>query len=134
MSDITIYHNPQCGTSRKTLALIRNTDTEPRIIHYLEMPPGRAELVALIAAIGTPVREVMRTKEAIYKDLNLENPKWSDDELIDAMLENPALINRPIVVTPLGARLCRPSEAVLGLLMQPHLGVFSKDDAQGPLV
>jgi arsenate reductase len=130
MTDITIYHNPQCGTSRNTLALIRNTGTEPRVIHYLETPPSRAELVALVAAVGTPAREVMRAKEAIYKELDLDNPKWSDDELIDFMLAHPILINRPIVVTPLGTRLCRPSEAVLDLLPQPQLGAFTKEDGE----
>lgn len=130
MSNITIYHNPQCGTSRNTLALIRNTGTEPRVIHYLETPPSRPELVALIAAMGTPVREAMRAKEAIYQELELVNAKWTEDELIDFMLAHPILINRPIVVTPLGTRLCRPSEAVLDLLAQPQLGSFSKEDGE----
>ncbi|MEI8326377.1 MAG: arsenate reductase (glutaredoxin), partial [Betaproteobacteria bacterium] len=102
MSDITIYHNPKCGTSRNTLALVRNSGVEPRVIHYLDTPPSRAELQALIAATGAPVRELMRAKEAIYKELDLDQAKWSDDELIDAMLAHPILINRPIVVTPLG--------------------------------
>ncbi len=115
-NDITIYHNPQCGTSRNTLALIRQAGLEPRIIPYLEQPPTRAELVALLAAMGTPVRDTMRAKEAIYKQLDLDNPKWSDDALIDAILAHPILINRPIVTTPLGTRLCRPKEAVLDLL------------------
>jgi arsenate reductase len=130
MTDITIYHNPQCGTSRNTLALIRNSGVEPRVIPYLQTPPTRTELLALIAALGTPVREVMRAKEAIYKELELDHPKWSDDELIDAMLAHPILINRPIVVTPLGTRLCRPSEAVLDLLPQPQQGAFSKEDGE----
>jgi arsenate reductase len=130
MTDITIYHNPQCGTSRNTLALIRNTGTEPRVIHYLETPPSCAELVALIAASGLSVREVMRAKEAIYKELDLNNPRWSDVELIGFMLAHPILINRPIVATPLGTRLCRPSEAVLDLLPQPQLGAFSKEDGE----
>lgn len=130
MSDITIFHNPKCGTSRNTLALIRNTGVEPRVIHYLETPPSRSELVALIAAVGTPVRAVMRAKEAIYKELDLDNPKWSDDELIDFMLAHPILINRPIVVTPLGTRLCRPSEAVLDILPQPQLAAFAKEDGE----
>lgn len=128
MTGITIYHNPKCGTSRNTLALIRNTGAEPRVIHYLETPPTRAELVALIAAMGTPVRAVMRAKEAVYQELDLDNPKWSDDELIDFMLAHPILINRPIVVTPLGTRLCRPSEAVLDILPQPQQGAFAKED------
>jgi arsenate reductase len=130
MTDITIYHNPACGTSRNTLALIRNTGTEPRVIHYLETPPSRAELVALIAASGLPVREVMRTKEKIFSELRLGDPRWSDDELIDFMLAHPILINRPIVVTPLGTRLCRPSEAVLDILPLPQLGAFAKEDGE----
>ncbi|MDO8778792.1 MAG: arsenate reductase (glutaredoxin) [Burkholderiaceae bacterium] len=130
MTDITIYHNPKCGTSRNTLALIRNSGVEPRVIPYLQTPPTRAELLALMVALGTPVREVMRAKEAIYQELDLDNPKWSDDALIDAMLAHPILINRPIVVTPLGARLCRPSEAVLDLLPQPQQGAFSKEDGE----
>jgi arsenate reductase len=130
MSEITIYHNPQCGTSRNTLALIRNSGVEPRVIPYLQTPPTRTELVGLIAAIGAPVRELMRAKEAIYKELDLDNPKWSDDELIDAMLVHPILINRPIVITPLGARLCRPSEAVLDLLPQAQQGAFNKEDGE----
>ena len=128
MTDITIYHNPQCGTSRNTLALIRNSGVEPRVIPYLVTPPSRTELLALIAAIGSPVREVMRAKEAIYQKLDLDNSKWSDDELISFMLAHPILINRPIVVTPLGTRLCRPSEAVLEILPQPQQGAFSKED------
>lgn len=116
MTDITIYHNPNCGTSRNTLAMIRNSGIEPRVIEYLKTPPSRAELVALIAAIGKPVREVLRNKDALYEELDLDNPKWSDDELIDFVIVNPILINRPIVVTPLGTRLCRPSETVLKIL------------------
>ena len=130
MDNITIYHNPQCGTSRNTLALIRNSGVEPRVISYLRTRPTRAELLALIAAIGTPVREVMRAKEAIYQELDLDNPKWSDDELISFMLAHAILINRPIVVTPLGTRLCRPSEAVLEILPQPQQGAFSKEDGE----
>jgi arsenate reductase len=130
MTDITIYHNPKCGTSRNTLALIRNTGAEPRVILYLETPPSRAELETLIAAMGVPVRELMRAKEAVYKELNLDNPLQSDDQLIDALLAHPILLNRPVVVTPLGTRLCRPSEAVLDLLPQPHQGAFSKEDGE----
>lgn len=130
MTDITIYHNPQCGTSRNTLALIRNTGTEPRVVHYLETPPTRAELVALIAATGQPVREIMRSKEAICQALGLANPDHTDDALIDAMLAHPILINRPIVVTPLGTRLCRPSELVLDILPQPQQGAFTKEDGE----
>lgn len=119
MTDIIIYHNPNCGTSRNTLAVIRNSGIEPRVIEYLKMPPSRAELVALIAAMGNPVRDVLRNKDSLFEELDLGNPKWSDDELIDFMIANPILINRPIVVTPLGTRLCRPSESVLDILPQP---------------
>lgn len=130
MTDITIYHNPACGTSRNTLALIRNTGAEPRVIHYLETPPSRSELLTLITAMGTPVREVLRRKGTPYDELDLDNPKWSDDELIDFMLEHPILMNRPIVVTPWGCRLCRPSEAVLDILSLPQQGAFSKEDGE----
>lgn len=116
MTDITIYHNPNCGTSRNTLAMIRNSGIEPRVIEYLKTPPNRAELVALIAAMGKPVRDVLRDKDSLYTELDLGNSKWSDDELIDFMIANPILINRPIVITPLGTRLCRPSETVLEIL------------------
>ena len=130
MNDITIYHNPNCGTSRNTLALIRNTGTEPRVIHYLETPPSRAELVQLIAALGKPVRDVLRRKDTPYEELDLDHAKWTDDALIDFMLAHPILINRPIVVTPLGTRLCRPSEQVLDILPQPQQGAFSKEDGE----
>lgn len=130
MIDITIFHNPDCGTSRNTLAMIRNSGTEPRIVPYLESPPSRAELKKLIADMGAPVREVLRRKGTPYEELDLDNPKWSDDELIDFMLAQPILINRPIVVTPLGTRLCRPSETVLDLLSQPSRGAFSKEDGE----
>ncbi|RFC32307.1 MAG: arsenate reductase [Candidatus Nitrotoga sp. SPKER] len=116
MSDTTIYHNPGCGTSRNTLAMIRDRGIEPHVIEYLKTPPSRAELVRLIAAIGKPAREVLRRNDALFEELDLDNPKWSDDELIDFMIANPILINRPIVVTPLGTRLCRPSETVLDIL------------------
>ncbi len=128
MTDITIYHNPKCGTSRNTLAMIRNSGVEPRVIHYLETPPSRERLVALIAAMGIPVREVLRRKGTPYDELGLDNPKWSDDELVDFMLAHPILINRPIVATPLGTRLCRPSEAVLDILPDRQMGAFSKED------
>ena len=130
MSEITIYHNPKCGTSRNTLALIRNSGEEPRIIHYLETPPARATLVALIQHMGKPVREIMRQKEAIYSELDLNNPSWTDEALIDQMMLHPILINRPIVVTPLGTKLCRPSEKVLDILPKPQLGAFSKEDGE----
>ena len=119
MTKITIYHNPKCGTSRNTLAMIRNSGAEPTVVHYLQTPPSRAELLALIAAMGVPVREVIRQKEPLYTELALDNPALGDDALVDAMLEHPILINRPIVVTPLGTRLCRPSETVLQILPQP---------------
>ena len=127
---ITIFHNPACGTSRNTLALIRNSGAEPAIVEYLKTPPTRAELVALIAAIGLPVRDVMRRKEALYAKLELDEPEWSDDQLIDFVLEHPILLERPIVVTPLGTRLCRPSEAVLDVLPSPQRGAFSKEDGE----
>ncbi len=113
---VTIYHNPACGTSRNTLAMIRQRGEEPEVIEYLKNPPSRARLVELIKAIGNPVRALLREKGTPYAELGLADPKWSDDELIDFMLAHPILINRPIVVTPKGVRLCRPSEAVLDIL------------------
>lgn len=130
MSAITIYHNPECGTSRNTLALIRNSGVEPTIIHYLETPPSRDELVALIAAMGMPVRDLLRKNVPPYEALGLAEDRFSDDELIDAMLTHPILINRPIVVTPLGTRLCRPSEVVLDILPDPQQGEFAKEDGE----
>ncbi len=130
MSTITIYHNPKCGTSRNTLAMIRNSGVEPAVIEYLKTPPTREQLQALIAASGLSVREVMRSKEALCSELGLLDPARSDDELIDAMLAHPILINRPLVVTPLGTRLCRPSELVLDILPQPQQGAFSKEDGE----
>ena len=130
MSTITIYHNPKCGTSRNVLALIGNAGIEPMVIEYLKTPPSRAELVTLIAATGAPVRDAIRAKEVIYTELNLADPALNDDALIDAMLAHPILINRPLVVTPLGTRLCRPSEAVLDLLPAPQQGPFSKEDGE----
>ncbi|PBI83423.1 Arsenate reductase [Variovorax boronicumulans] len=130
MSDITIYHNPACGTSRNVLALIRNTGDEPTVIEYLKTPPDRATLTQLIAAMGVPVREVLRQKGTPYDELGLGDPKWSDEQLIDFMLQHPILINRPIVVTPRGTRLCRPSEAVLDILPKPQQGAFAKEDGE----
>jgi len=130
MSHITIYHNPACGTSRNVLGLIRNSGEEPTVIEYLKSPPDRDTLQALIAAMGVPVRAVLREKGTPYAELNLSDPKWSDEQLIDFMLQHPILINRPIVVTPLGTRLCRPSEAVLDLLPQPQRGAFNKEDGE----
>lgn len=128
MDDVTIYHNPGCGTSRNTLGLIRNAGIEPQVIEYLQTPPDRTTLVSLIAAMGTPVREVVRTKEALYSELGLADA--DDAALIDAMLAHPVLINRPIVVTALGTKLCRPSEAVLDILPQPQRGAFNKEDGE----
>ena len=125
---VTIYHNPACGTSRNVLGLIRNAGEEPRIVEYLKTPPGRDELVDLIARMGIPVRELLRRKGTPYDDLGLDDPALSDARLIDAMMAHPILINRPIVVTPLGARLCRPSEAVLDILPTPQRGAFAKED------
>lgn len=130
MDPITIYHNPQCGTSRNTLAMIRNCGIEPAVIEYLKQPPTRAQLLALIAASGLSVREVMRSKEALFTELGLADPARSDDELVDAMLAHPILMNRPIVVTPLGTRLCRPSELVLDILPRPQQAAFSKEDGE----
>jgi arsenate reductase len=130
MSGITIYHNPKCGTSRNTLAMIRNSGAEPRVIHYLENPPDRQTLEALIAAMGISVRSLLRQKGTPYDELDLANPKWTDEQLIDFMLQQPILINRPIVVTPLGTRLCRPSEAVLDLLPSSQIGPFVKEDGE----
>ena len=132
MSDtsITIYHNPACGTSRNTLALIRNSGVEPAIIHYLETPPNRETLVALIAAMEMPVRDLLRKNVPPFEELGLAEERFSDDELIDAMLAHPILINRPIVVTPLGTRLCRPSEVVLDILPSPQQGAFTKEDGE----
>ena len=128
-TSITIYHNPQCGTSRNTLAMIRNSGIEPEVIEYLKSPPDRATLLALIAATGQPVIDAVRTKEAVFTELNLGAAGVTDGQLIDAMLAHPVLINRPLVVTPLGARLCRPSEQVLDLL-PPQQAAFSKEDGE----
>ena len=130
MSSITIYHNPACGTSRNTLALIRNTGAEPEVIEYLKTPPTRERLLELMAQMAIPVREVMRRKEKIYDELELDRPALDDNALIDAMLAHPILINRPIVVTPLGTRLCRPSEAVLDILPLPQRAAFTKEDGE----
>ena len=130
MSAITIYHNPRCGTSRNTLAMIRNSGAEPEVIEYLKTPPDRTTLTALVAATGLPVREVVRTKEALFTELGLDAPGVTDAQLIDAMLAHPILMNRPIVVTPLGTRLCRPSELVLDILPAPQQGPFTKEDGE----
>ena len=130
MADITIYHNPNCGTSRNVLALIRNTGAEPEVIEYLQTPPSRETLLALIAQMAAPVREVMRQKEALYGELALGDPALGDDALIDAMLAHPVLINLRLVVTALGTRLCRPSEAVLDILPLPQRAAFAKEDGE----
>lgn len=127
---ITIYHNPSCGTSRNTLAMIRQSGHEPLVVEYLVNPPTRNQLVSLIRAIDIPVRDVLRRKGTPYDELGLDDPKWSDDELIDFMMQHPILINRPIVVTPRGARLCRPSELVLEILPNPDIGDFTKEDGE----
>jgi len=130
MSTITIYHNPACGTSRNTLALIRNSGAQPQVIEYLKTPPTKATLQSLISAMGISTRELLREKGTPYHELGLADPKWTDDQLVDFMLAHPILINRPVVVTPLGARLCRPSEAVLDLLPNPQQGAFTKEDGE----
>lgn len=130
MSDVTIYHNPQCGTSRNTLALIRNAGVEPQIIEYLQNPPDRATLVDLISRAALTVREAIRQKGTPYAELGLDDATLSDEQLIDAMIDHPILINRPIVVTTLGVRLCRPSELVLDILEQPQQGPFVKEDGE----
>lgn len=128
--EITIYHNPACGTSRNTLGLIRNSGEEPRVIEYLRTPPTRDELVELIRRMGIPVRDLLRKKGTPYADLGLDDMALSDDQLIDALMAHPILINRPIVVTSLGAKLCRPSEVVLDILPQPQKGAFIKEDGE----
>lgn len=130
MTAVTIYHNPDCGTSRNTLALIRNSGVEPTVVEYLKTPPGRDELAALIRRMGVPVRAVLREKGTPYAELGLDDPSLTDDRLLDAMMAHPILINRPIVVTPLGVRLCRPSEAVLDILPDRQRGAFAKEDGE----
>ena len=127
---VTIYHNPACGTSRNTLAMIRASGEEPRVIEYLKHPPGREEFVRLLAAMNMRPRALLREKGTPYAELNLANEKWTDDELIDFMIAHPILINRPIVVTEKGTRLCRPSEAVLEILPNPAIGSFTKEDGE----
>lgn len=128
--DIVIYHNPACGTSRNTLALIRNTGAEPQVIDYLRHPPSREVLAGLVARAGLTVREAIRQKGTPYLELGLDDPALGDAALLDAMLAHPILINRPFVVTPLGVRLCRPSELVLDILPLPQLAPFAKEDGQ----
>lgn len=130
MSAITIFHNPRCGTSRNVLALIRNSGVEPEVIEYLKTPPSRERLRELLAAMGVGVRAVLRQKGTPYDELDLGNPAWTDEQLLDFIEQHPVLLNRPIVVTPLGTRLCRPSETVLDILPDPQRGAFSKEDGE----
>ncbi|AZK62958.1 MULTISPECIES: glutaredoxin-dependent arsenate reductase [Pectobacterium] len=130
MSKITIYHNPDCGTSRNTLEMIRNSGAEPTIIYYLDTPPSRDELVTLIGDMGMTVRTLLRKNVEPYTQLGLAEERFTDEQLIDFMLQYPILINRPIVVTPLGTRLCRPSEQVLDILPDPQRGEFTKEDGE----
>ena len=130
MSDVTIYHNPKCGTSRNTLEMIRNAGIEPEVILYLETPPSRDKLTTLIAEMGISVRDLLRKNVEPYEQLGLADDKFTDDQLIDFMLQHPILINRPIVVTPLGTRLCRPSEVVLDILPDAQKGAFTKEDGE----
>nr|WP_194433595.1 arsenate reductase (glutaredoxin) [Pseudoroseomonas ludipueritiae] len=127
---VTIYHNPACGTSRNTLALIRNSGEEPEVIEYLKTPPTREELKSLIQRMGISVRDALRQKGTPYEELGLADPSLTDGELLDAMMAHPILINRPIVVTPLGVKLCRPSEAVLDILPNPQQGAYAKEDGE----
>ena len=130
MSGITIYHNPKCGTSRNVLALIRNTGVEPEVIEYLKTPPSRDKLLELVAQMGISVRELLRQKGTPYDELGLGDESLTDVALLDAIAAHPVLINRPVVVTPLGTRLCRPSEAVLDILPLPQLAAFTKEDGE----
>ena len=127
---VTIYHNPDCGTSRNTLAMIRQSGEEPEVIEYLKTPPSREKLIELIVAMRITPRKLLREKGTPYAELGLGDPKWTDDELLDFMRAQPILINRPIVITPLGAKLCRPTEAVLDILPNPDIGPFTKDDGE----
>jgi arsenate reductase len=127
---VKIFHNPECGTSRNTLALIRNSGVEPEVVFYLETPPSKEQLKQLIADMDIPVRDVLRQKGTPYEELDLGNTKWSDEELLNFMMTHPILINRPIVVTQMGTKLCRPSEVVLDILVNPQLGAFTKEDGE----
>lgn len=128
--DIVIYHNPNCGTSRNTLDMIRSAGIEPHVVEYLKTPPARPLLASLIERMGVAVRSVLREKGTPYAELGLGAPNLSDDQLLDAMMAHPILIDRPIVVSPLGVKLCRPSEAVLDLLPEPQRGAFTKEDGE----
>ena len=127
---VTIYHNPNCGTSRNVLALIRDSGEEPHVIEYLKTPPGRDELVSLIDRMGGPVRDVLRRKGTPFDELGLDNPALTDDQLIDAMIAHPILINHPVVVTAAAVKLCRPSETMLDILPSPQRAAFSKEDGE----
>lgn len=127
---ITIYHNPACGTSRNTLALIRNSGVEPEIVEYLTTPPSKERLQQLLASMGLGARALLRQKDTPYDELGLADPQWTDDELLEFVVQHPILMNRPVVVTPLGVKLCRPSEVVLELLANPQRGAFSKEDGE----
>jgi len=129
-TEITIYHNPACGTSRNTLAMIRKSGIEPTVIEYLKTPPDRETLAQLLAAMGIGPRALLRRKGTPYEALGLDDPKWTDDDLLDVMIQNPILIQRPIVVTALGTRICRPSETVLEILPNPAIGPFTKEDGE----
>ena len=128
--DVVIYHNPACGTSRNTLALIRNAGIEPHVVEYLKTPPSRALLVELVDRAGITPRDLLREKGTPYAELGLGDPSLTDDALLDAMMAHPVLINRPLVVSPLGVRLCRPSDAVLDLLPEPQRAAFAKEDGE----
>lgn len=128
MKDVTIFHNPSCGTSRNVLGLIRHAGIEPEVIEYLTTPPSKETLRRLVAAMGISIRQLLRKKGTPYATLDLGNPKWSDDDLLDFIGQHPILMNRPVVVTPLGTTLCRPSEAVLDLLPVGKLSPFTKED------
>ncbi|OCP24759.1 MULTISPECIES: arsenate reductase (glutaredoxin) [unclassified Ensifer] len=128
--DVTIYHNPECGTSRNTLEMIRNAGIEPTVIEYVDTPPTRDRLVQMIADAGLTVREAIREKGTPYAELGLDNPELTDEQLLDAMLKDPILINRPFVITPMGTRLSRPSEVVLEILPDTHKGAFTKEDGE----
>jgi arsenate reductase len=130
MPDVTIFHNPACGTSRNTLALIRHAGIEPRVVEYLKTPPTREQLLALLAAMQIPVRELLREKGTPYAELGLADPKWTDEQLLDFIQQHPILMNRPVVQTPLGTKLCRPSEEVLELLPVGPLAPFRKEDGE----
>jgi len=130
MSDITIFHNPACGTSRNALALLRHAGLEPTVVEYLKTPPSKEQLRALLAAMDLPVRELLRAKESVYTELDLADAKWTDDQLLDFVVQHPILMQRPVVVTPLGTKLCRPAEEVLEILPVGKLPPFTKSDGK----